>query len=49
MYTIPGDPVRYRRQQRKRRHRLRVQAQTVIQLLMIASVLLTAAAQGALR
>ena len=53
MYTIPGDPVRYRRQMRQRkcerRHRLRVQAQTVIQLLMIASVLLTAAAQGALR
>lgn len=49
MYTIPGDPVAFRRQRRLRRHKIRIQASTIIQLLFVASVLLTAAAQGSWR
>lgn len=49
MYTIPGDPVAFRRQRRLRRHRIRIQASTIMQLMLIASVLLTAAAQGSWR
>lgn len=49
MYTIPGDPVAFRRQRRLKRHRIRIQAETILQLMLIASVLLLAAAQGAYR
>lgn len=49
MYTIPGDPVAFRRQRRLRRHKIRIQASTIMQLLFVASVLLTAAAQGSWR
>lgn len=49
MYTIPGDPVKFRRARRLRRHHLRVTAYQIVNGMMVIALLLTAAAQGSFR
>ena len=49
MYLLPADPVTFRRQQRQRRHRLKVTVLQVVNGTMLLSILLWAAAQGSWR
>ena len=49
MYLIPADPVTFRRQQRQRRHRIKVTVLQVVNSMFVLSILLWAAAQGSWR